>query len=81
MHARRNMRNLGKFKGDYVLYSSIDQEMMPINQYMTWKVKDLYFRRNGDVRSLKVNLVYGGKQREFIRDIRRFSLFEITELK
>lgn len=68
--------------GDYVLYSSVNKESMtPINSYVVCKIKETLLGRDGTVRSLKVNIVFGGKSKEFTRDIQRFSLFEIDDLK
>ena len=55
--------------------------MTHINSYIICQVKETLCSRDGTVRSLKVNIVFGGKQKEFTRDIRRFSLLEIDDLK
>ena len=68
--------------GDYVLYSSINKESKtPINSYIVCKVRETLLGRDGAVRSLKVDVVFGGQPKELTRDIRRFSLLEIDDLK
>ena len=68
--------------GDYVLYSSINKESKtPINSYIVCKVKETLLGRDGAVRSLKVDVVFGGQPKELTRDIRRCSLLEIDDLK
>ena len=69
-------------EGDYVLYSSINKESKaPSNSYIICKVIETILGRDSTVRSLKVKIVYGGQPKEMTRDIRRFSLLEIDDLK
>ena len=70
-------------EGDYVLYSGLNKEMSPINKFQICRVKQVILGRDGDneARSLKVQMVKGGKIKEFTRNVRRFSLLELEDLK
>ena len=68
--------------GDYVLYSSINKESKtPMNSYIICQVKETKLGRDGTIRSLKVEIVFGGQRKMLTRDVRRFSLLEIDDLK
>ena len=66
--------------GDYVIYSAMNKEMNPINVYQICRVLQILKGRNGDgqIRSLRVKMIQGGKPKEFTRNIRRFSLLELN---
>ena len=67
--------------GDYVLYSSINKESKtPMNSYIICQVKETILGRDGTIRSLKVEIVFGGQRKMLTRDVRRFSLLEIDDL-
>ena len=57
--------------------------MSPINTYQVCRIKEIIYGRDGDnqPRSLKVDLIKGGKNKVFTRSIRRFSLLELDDLK
>ena len=79
IYKRRN-QTASKIKiGDHVIYSGKNQEMSPLNVYQICKVEEVILGRNGDgqIRSLKVKMIKGGKFKTFTRDIRRFSLLEL----
>ena len=69
--------------GDYVIYSGLNKEMSPINQYQICQVLNVIKGRNGDedVRSLKVKMIKGGTFKEFTRNIIRFSFLELDLVK
>ena len=49
--------------GDYVLYSSVNKESMtPINSYIVFKSKETLLGRDGTIRSLKLNIAFGGPE-------------------
>ena len=84
--------NLYKTKGpkakeisleDHVLYSGLNKEMAPVNTYQVCKVKEIIHGRDADnqPRSLKVELLKGGKPKIFTRNLRRFALLEVDDLK
>ena len=83
IYKRKYFTNRKITEGDYVLYSGLNKEMAPINQYQICRVKQVIFGRDGDneARSLKVDMIKGGKPKEFTRNVRRFSLLEIEDLK
>ena len=64
--------------GDFVICSDLNKEMSPINVYQICKVTEVIKGRNGDqqTRSLKVQMVKGGKIKEFTRNVRRFCRLE-----
>ena len=70
--------------GDYVLYSGLNKEMCPVNTYQVCKIKEIISGRHkedNEPRSLKVELIKGGKSKIFTRSIRRFALLELDDLK
>ena len=80
---KRYQKSILITKGDFVLYSGMNREMCPVNTYIICKVKEVIQGRDGDnePRSLKVELIKGGKSKIFTRSIRRFSLLELDDLK
>ena len=79
IYKRRNQTASTIKIGDHVIYSGKNQEMSPLNVYQICKVEEVILGRNGDgqIRSLKVKMIKGGKIKTFTRDIRRFSLLEL----
>ena len=77
---RRNQTTSTIKIGDHVIYSGKNQEMSPLNVYQICKVEEVILGRNGDgqIRSLKVKMIKGGKIKTFTRDIRRFSVLELN---
>ena len=65
--------------GDHAIYSEKNQEMSLLNVYQICKVEEVILGRNrdGQIRSLKVRMMKGGKIKTFTRDIRRFCLLEL----
>ena len=65
--------------GEFFIYSGLNKEMSPINVYEICKVIGVIKGRNRDqqIRSLKVQMVKGGKIKEFTRNVRRFCLLEL----
>ena len=79
IYKRRNQTASTIKIGDHVIYSGKNQEMSPLNVYQICKVEEVILGRNGDgqIRSLKVKMIKGGKIKTFTRDIRRFSVLEL----
>ena len=52
-----------------------------MNSYIICQVKETILGRDGTIRSLKVEIVFGGQPKVLTRDVRRFSSLEIDDLK
>ena len=83
LYKKKHAKSRQIVAGDYVLYSGINKKMSPINTYNICQVLDIIHGRNGDkeIRSLKVKLIHGGKEKIFTRNVRRFSLLELDGIK
>ena len=82
VYTKKYQKTIESKVGDYVLCSSINKESKtPINSYIVCKDKETILGRDGTIRSLKVEIVFGGQPKVLTRDVRRFSLLEIDDLK
>ena len=64
----------------YIALSTRNQRHL-LTSYIVCKVKETLLGRDGEVRSLKVDVVFGWQPKELTRDIKRFSLLKIDDLK
>ena len=81
-YKKKYQKTRGIKVGEYLLYSSINKESKtPINSYIVCKVRETLLGRDGAVRSLEVDVVFGWQPKELTSDIKRFSLLEIDYLK
>ena len=78
-YKKKNQHEANIKVGGFVMYSGINKEMCPINVYQICRVIDVIKGRNGDqqTRSLKVQMLKGGKIKEFTRNVRRFCKLDL----
>ena len=83
LYKKKNQHEANIKVGYFVIYSGLNKEMSPIKVYQIGKVTEVIKGRNGyqRTRSIKVQMVKGGKIRKFRRNVRRFCRLELETTK